>query len=287
MQSVNITKFQINEGDNFTASYNVSLILETSNNTSLEYRLRNDGENWTDWTNFSGNITIPWSLRDEEGLRTVEVEVRDQGDHVEYRSDTITLDYENPIINQFVINNDNLFTDSRNVTLTLNASDTTSSTEYRLRNDGESWTGWVGFSGNITIPWTLYDEDGLRTVEVEVRDQLNHSIFVSDTIYLYQGPSIYVIVSINNGALSTDSTNVSLTLINVKGNLTQMRFSNGNETFTVWEEFNNTKDWDSAHIIIIPGKDAGTTHFGDVDKLSNGFKSEHEIAASLFDGNLL
>ncbi|MFX1512319.1 MAG: hypothetical protein ACFFCQ_07020, partial [Promethearchaeota archaeon] len=255
----NIKEFQINGGSSYTDSINVSLTLDVPDNHSLEYRLRNDNEIWTNWNNFTINVTIPWTLRDEDGWRTVEVEVKDQVNFTTFASDTIIVDREDPFINTFEINDNELYTDSRNVTLTLNATDLIGTVEYRLRNDNEPWSYW-NQTENLTIPWTLRDEDGWRTVEVEVRDQANHTTSMSDTIYLNQEPTIYVILTINSGALSTNSINVTLTLFDIDGNLTIMRFSNDNETFSEWEEFNSTKEW-----VLLGGSEGLKTVFVEVN----------------------
>ena len=139
-------------------------------------RLRNDSGSWTAWESF--RTTMSWTLRDEQGPRTVYLEVRDDDYNVTEAQDSIVLN-TGPEINDFKINNGDTYCSSPEVTLNITA---TGATEMCFRNDNGSWTSWEPFR-NRTM-WTLNPTQGTRTAEVKVRDAQGNESFMQDSIIL-------------------------------------------------------------------------------------------------------
>jgi hypothetical protein len=139
-------------------------------------------------------------------------------------------------INSFAINNDDVMTDSVDVTLTIDAP---GATEMRFKNDGGNWTAWEDYSQ--TKQWQIRSEAGPRTVYCEVRDDFGNTANSSDSITLqFQGPT-NVSITINNGDEYTSSTDVTLTI--TATGATEMSFKNDSGSWTAWEPFRTTKSW--------------------------------------------
>ncbi len=150
------------------------------------------------------------------------------------------------------INNGSAYATSRNIILTLNASDNQGITAYFLSESSTpptvSTPGWISvdsaanYSGNV--PFILSAGDGQKTIYVWFRDAAG---------YVSQGTSLSVTldtalptgsVLINNGAAGTSSQNVTLTLssADVGTGVTNIGFSNDGINY-VWEDFSSTKPW--------------------------------------------
>ncbi|NSW83618.1 MAG: hypothetical protein HPY90_10175 [Syntrophothermus sp.] len=164
-----------------------------------------------------------------------------------------------PTISSITINNGDTKTSSNQVTVQVTASDPlvanyTSDTsddasglsQIGLSNDNTAWT-WMSFSSNVN--WTVTAGPGQKTVYVKVRDNAgNESSMQAATIYLVddtEGPKGTLLI--NNGASTTDTTNVTL-MLSVSDNFAQptqiqMRFSNDGSNWSSWEIYNGVKNW--------------------------------------------
>jgi hypothetical protein len=144
----------INNGDIWTNITSVTLTLSYDDATSgvLEVRYSNDGSSWTTWE--AANATKAWTLSTGDGAsKTVFYEVKDDALIISQFTDTIGLDTVDPA-GLIVINNNDLWTTSTSVTLTLSYNDATSGVlEVRYSNDGSSWTAWE--AAGATKAWTL------------------------------------------------------------------------------------------------------------------------------------
>jgi parallel beta-helix repeat protein len=160
----------INEDDEYTTSVSVTLTLTADDATSGVYQVRfsNDGiwdvEPWEDFT-----TTKIWTLTPQDGTKTVYYQIRDVAGLLSSTySDTITLDTTAPT-GSITINKDATYTNSTSVTLTLTATDETSSVaQMRFSNDNISWSDWESFTP--TKSWTLSAGDGTKTVYVQFMD---------------------------------------------------------------------------------------------------------------------
>jgi hypothetical protein len=141
------------------------------------------------------------------------------------------------------INDEAIATTSRAVSLKLSASDTVGTVaSMRLRNQGGSWRAWTAYSSAVSL--TLPVGDGLKTIEAQFRDHAgNLSAITSDTIRLDQAAGTERTITINNGAVSTQSTLVTLT-IGAPAGTTQMQLSNdGGFGGAVWQPFDTRPRW--------------------------------------------
>ncbi|HUN24037.1 MAG TPA: VCBS repeat-containing protein [Anaerolineales bacterium] len=101
------------------------------------------------------------------------------------------VDYSPPT-GSIVINDEDDFTLTTTVTLTLAASDNGEVVcEMRLRNAGDAWGSWIAYADSVAN-WQLTSGWGTRMVEVEYKDCYgNVSATYSDSIQLV-GPQIYL-----------------------------------------------------------------------------------------------
>lgn len=100
----------------------------------------------------------------------------------------LTLDTTAPSGVSLLINDNDIYTTTRNVTLTISTSDG-STTGYQMKVwgiegvDSESAASWESFAASKSVQLT--DGDGLKTVYVKVRDDVgNESTTASDSITL-------------------------------------------------------------------------------------------------------
>jgi len=160
------------------------------------------------------------------------------------------------------INNEDAYTTSTSVTLTLTATDLTSGVyQVRYSNDGIWDTEpWEDFSP--TKAWTLTLGNGTKTVYYQIKDNAGLvSDTYSDTIILDTTPPTGSI-SINDGATYTTTTTVTLTLsaTDETSGIAEMRFSNDNITFTEWQTYASSKSWtlqqeDGTKIVYVQFRD--------------------------------
>ncbi|MFX1242830.1 MAG: right-handed parallel beta-helix repeat-containing protein, partial [Promethearchaeota archaeon] len=233
----------INSDNAWTSSISVTLTLTYEDTTSgvLEVRYSNDGISWTDWE--TPSATKAWILTTgDEISKVVYYQVKDNASLIFEDTDTIGLDTTLPI-GSIIINNDDVWSTSTSVTLTLTYNDATSGIDQvRYRNEGGSWTSWQAASA--TRSWTLTSEDGVKTVYYEIRDNAGLIFQTNDTIELdTTGPTGSI--EINDDDTWTNSTSVILTLIydDITSGVDQVRYSNDSIDWTPWEAASDTRAW--------------------------------------------
>ena len=131
---------------------------------------------------------------------------------------------------------------SPDVTLTLFA---TGATEMRLSNDNVTFTAYRPYTASQA--WSLPNADGNQTVYVQYRDAAgDESPVVSDTIAVDTVVPTGT-VSINGGAESTTSPEVTLTLSGADAapatGVKEMRLSNDGVTYTAYRPYAATQAW--------------------------------------------
>jgi len=130
------------------------------------------------------------------------------------------------------------------VTLSLtakSASGTVTQMQFS-QNGGNSWTAYEAFSATKALTLAS-SSNGLKTVSVRFKDSAgNVSSSFSATINLDTSLPVATIL-INGGALTTASSNVTLTLSATDADpVTQMQFSNdGGTTWSAFEPFSTTR----------------------------------------------
>ncbi len=245
-----VSVFRIDGGASYTQGTAVTLTITATDPAPAsgvdEMRFQNDGGGWTAWEPIGGSWA--WTLRDLDGTRTVYAEIRDTAGNVRAVSDDIVLDRGAPSVSTFSINGGDAWTGDRDVTLTIAASDATSSVvEMRFNNDGGAWSGWESYSGSRS--WTLANTDGAsRSVGIEVRDSAGNVGSSSDSIGLdTQNPSIDTF-EINEGDGTTAVTGVTLTISasdnSPSSGISEMKLWNDGESEPLaWESYATSKGW--------------------------------------------
>ncbi len=157
--------------------------------------------------------------------------------------DTFTVvDTEAPT-GTLVINNGALSTTFTGVRLALSGQDASGKvTRMRFSNDGTAWSDWETYADSKS--WTLSNGDGLKTVNVQFMDEIgNGSVPVSASITLDLPAGGEYGFSINQGALFTNQTMVSLT-IGAGPFTSEMMISNdGGFAGSHWEPYASKKSW--------------------------------------------
>ena len=237
----------INSGDEFTTSASVSLTLTAADSTSGVFQVRygNDGV-WDteDWESFSSAKS--WTLSSGNGVKTVYYQVRDNaGLNSSTYSDTITLSTLVPT-GSIVINDDDDFTTSGSVTLTLTYTDPfLPVSQVRYSNDGV-WNSETWEAPSETKEWILTSGDGTKTVYYQTRNSLGSvSETFSDTILLDTAVPTGSIV-INGGATysASESVSLELTASDSASGVSQVRYSNDDVwDDESWEGFLAKKSW--------------------------------------------
>ncbi|UCD92247.1 MAG: Ig-like domain-containing protein [Methanobacteriota archaeon] len=254
----------VNSGDSHSNSTSVLLSLTYSDGSSGvgQVRYSNDGvwdtEPWEPPT-----VTKAWIVPGGDGLKTVYFQVMDNVnlESMTY-SDSIILDTGSPS-GSIIINNDDGWTSSTSVSLTLTYSDSSSGVnQVRYSNDGV-WDTELWEAPSPTRAWTLTAGDGIKTVYYQIMDNVSLlSPTYSDDIALDTASPTGTIV-INNGDAWTTTTTVVLNLTygDTASGVYQVRYSNDG----VWD----TEPWEfpsaSRMWVLEPGDGIKTVYFQIVD----------------------
>ncbi len=229
----NDASLAVNNGAAFTGVPLVSLN-NTASGAPTDYMASENADfSGAAWQAYSSAPTFMLSAGD--GVKTVYFKTKNAAGESAPTSDTITLDTSAPIGTVF-INNNRSVTNSLLTTLTLTWDDGAGSGVGRMRfsDDGAHWTAWMPLAA--TLPYTLPAGEGHHTVRVQFLDKVNNrSVVFSDFIRVDMTPPTGSVI-INNGALSTKSSNVTLGLTwadNVA--VSRMRFSDDGMHWTNWE----------------------------------------------------
>ncbi|HPC15935.1 MAG TPA: immunoglobulin domain-containing protein [Candidatus Hydrogenedentes bacterium] len=188
----------IDGGAAWTTSLDVTLSPDASDPISgvSLMRFSNDGITWSDWEPYAA--TKSWLLAGgADGLRTVYAQYADEAGNANGDlaiSASIAYDIEPPL-GGILINGGAPYANSRDVTLTLDASDAGSGVDrMRFSNDGVTWSPetWDAAAAYAeSAPWTLEAGDGAKTVYVQYRDYAGRvsEDAISDDIVLDTTPA--------------------------------------------------------------------------------------------------
>lgn len=258
----------INAGAAFTNALASTLALsasDTGGSSLYQMRFSNDGSAWSAWEPHATSKN--WTLASGNGTKTVYVQYKDGAGNVSTTcSDTIALDMTAPT-GSVAIDAGAPYTSSSASVLTVSASDTGGSDLYQMRfsNDNSSWSAWEAYATSKN--WTLTSGTGTKTGYVQFKDTAgNVSTSFSDTIVLdATAPTGWV--SINAGAIGTNTTAVmlALTASDAGGSgLAQMRFSSNGSTWTAWEAYATSSSW-----TLVDGDGARTVYAQFSDNVGN------------------
>jgi uncharacterized protein (AIM24 family) len=263
---------QINNGDAYTGSTSVDLVLSANDGSGIgvsQMRFSNDSATWSEWQSYSTSET--WETTSGDGTKTVYVQYRDSLGNYDTYSDTIIMDNDPPT-GSLWINNGDAYTNQSNVLLNTQAQDAGAGvSSMRFSNNGTNWSDWESYAASSS--WSLTSGDGEKTVYVQYQDAVGKiSIVYEDTIIVETSPPEGTIL-IEEGKPYSGSTNVNLALVaddSGGSGVARMQFSNDGSTWSAWETFSSSKSWsltpgDGSKTVFVKYKDGA----GNVSNLSS------------------
>ncbi len=206
-------KLVINGGDDFTNRTKVNLTVDWTDLTeivSMKVSTTPDVGIWGNTVEPSNDLRF--EMGRGEGVRTVYVWLMDEAGWTTVVTDTIILDTLPPLVS-VLIDEDELYTNSRAVTLEIDAYDE-ATIDIMIRNKGDPWPSrWQTMTYPGLFEWTLVaGDDGSREVLVRVRDAARNIALSSDVIVLDTTPPRGELL-IDAGASYTGDTLVRCGLI--------------------------------------------------------------------------
>jgi len=200
---------QINSGDAYSASHNVNLSINAEDVLAIKMMIANEpGFSGSSWESYSASKS--WTLASGDGVKTVFIKFRDAlGNESATINDNIEVDTTSPSNPSVLINNGAGYTNSRNVSLTLSATDI-NLTEMRIaENSSFSGASWEAFAGSKA--WALSTGDGTKYVYAQYRDIAgNTSDVASASIILDETKPVVGTVT-----FSRNPTSVGIVTVNV------------------------------------------------------------------------
>lgn len=220
----------INDGRDFTSDKNRVVRLDIDALDAFQMRVSNRRDFLgATWVSFRKRIGA-WRLTALPGVKQVFVQFRDRaGNTSDVIFDEINLDYQPPNQCRMTIENGEIYTNKKEVTIKMEAD---GATEMIFRG-GE---GWIPYAPTTTF--LLSDGDGEKEIVGKFRDEAgNQSVVVYDKIILDTQPPTNGIIVINDRAKYTKGfTNLHLKIFALGA--TEMLVSN-NEDFkgARWQPF--------------------------------------------------
>ncbi|MCK5560429.1 MAG: hypothetical protein KAJ51_07530, partial [Thermoplasmata archaeon] len=226
-----------------------------------------DNISWMNWEPFNTNRS--WELTLGDAVKTLYYRTQDNtGNIADSISDSIILDTTPPRDLLIEINNNEQYTNTEQLQITLIATDSGSGVaEMSFSYDGVAWLPWEPFapSKELYLPGTT--TDGEKNVYYKVRDLVgNIANPVYDTIILDTTPPHSLSIRINNGAVESNSTVVSLDLSardEISG-VDQICFSLDGLNWSAWEDYSEKRTYN-----LPAGDGVKLVYFKVRDKLGN------------------
>lgn len=200
----------INTGAASTLNRVVSVALTTTGGIPTQYMI-SEASDFADasWVAYSTPITF--SLEDVGGAHTVYVKVKNNFGESGTQSDSITYNRVDLELLTMIINNGDSNTQSRSATIAITHRGTYAATHY-MASESASFVGasWMPIASSF--PFDLSSGDGVKTVYVKLKNDVEESNALNDSITYAAIPFALTSVVINSGAASTTSRSVSITL---------------------------------------------------------------------------
>lgn len=257
---------KIQNGASAVNSTNVTLNLSASDTGSGVGKMRfsNDNIVWSAWETYK--TTKTWTLTSGSGTKTVYVQFMDNAGNISLTyADDIILDVTSPT-GSININNGATYATSRNLSLTLSASDNIQVSKMSFKVDNGAWQTPVAYTSPYTL--TISPGDGTRTVYVKFIDSAgNESGAYSDTIILDESIPVISNFTINNNAEWAGAGGLTLNIDATDNGtgISEMQFSNDNATWSSWQTFAGIKEgWQPT-----PGNGVKTVYVRIRDKAGN------------------
>ncbi len=151
---------------------------------------------------------------------------------------TAEIEFILPSSNNLIINSGDVYTNTRNVKLSLSAPN---ASQMCISNSASSCTSYVKYAQKYN--WTLTSGDGKKTVYVWFKDANGNttSTPANDTITLDTAPPTNGTVQINANGTYTNNRNVTLNLSAT--NATKMCISNSASSCTSYIDYKTSSSW--------------------------------------------
>ncbi|EFM10886.1 S-layer domain protein [Paenibacillus curdlanolyticus YK9] len=222
----------INSGESTTNATSASLTISNPDSSAVSMQFQNDGGAWSAWE----PIGTPkaWTLPAGEGLKTINLRLKDAAGNVYETNASITLDTTAPT-STVTINSNDSFASSLSAQLAMTSDGTAD--QMRFSNDAAAWSAWESYQ--TSKAWTLQTGDGNRTVYMEVKDAVGNISRVSDSIVVDM-TSPTGTASVNGGAALTTDADVTIDLTTDDGaapasGVTEVSVSvDGGSTWSSW-----------------------------------------------------
>jgi hypothetical protein len=207
-----VTSFVINADATYANTTSVTLTVSASDaGSGISQMMISNAADFSDgvWESFVTSKS--WTLNSTDGTKNVYIKLRDTVLNVsETATDSIILDTENPT-GTISVNFGDATTASRDVTLSLAASDTTSGITEMMISESPTFAGASWEPYTTTKSYTLSASDGLKIVYVKFNDEAgNVSEVVNDAITQDTTAPTVTSYKINNGASYAKSKTVSI-----------------------------------------------------------------------------
>jgi hypothetical protein len=258
---------KINDGGEYTKSNTVILSLHAEDIGSgiSQMAFSTDNSEWSDWEPFTDERNF--SLLPNEEEKTVFFCVKDYaGNIAEPVQSTIYLDTTAPEGLSIMINGNDKYTKSKNVKLTILGVDTGSGImDISFSDDGKNWDPWEPY--RTSRRFMISGEDGEKLIHFKLRDNAgNIGEPISDSIVLDTTPPHSLLIVINNGALQTNSTLVTLNFnaIDDTSRVTKMSLNSDGTVWSPWENYTFFK-----YYTLQPGEGNKTIYFKVTDAAGN------------------
>jgi FAD-dependent oxidoreductase family protein len=227
-------------GTTYSATANITLAADDNLGVTFMQFSKDGGKSWSPWETSVSSKAM--TLVKGPGENTVHVRFMDTVGNISAAySATITL--LSPSFNCSILINDGAATTySTTVNLTLTAENAVGVTSMQFSKDGASWYPWEPFSPTRTA--TLASGPGTNSIYVRFKDGAgNISPVYSTTITLLPYPTFNGSILINNGAETTRSAAVTLSLTaDSPAGITAMQFSKDGSSWYPWEPFTTTRN---------------------------------------------
>jgi hypothetical protein len=233
-----------------------------------EMQLAHEDGTWGPWQPFASPVS--YDLSDGYGVKGVYVRVRDMAGN-ESAEVYKTLSYSatadpggggggggggvpdaaDPVLSAIAVP---ALTATRDIPVTLTATDDTAVAGMRFANEDGNWTAWKPFAATST--WTLSANVGPKAVYAQVRDASGResTTLLARTSYQLDAPpppppggapdtTAPVLITFTLPAESTTQTvTASLAATDAVG-VAQVRFANEDGNWTAWQAWGATKQW--------------------------------------------
>ena len=257
----------INSNAAYTQSTSVTLTLSSTGASEMCISNTNSCTSWEPYA-----TSKSWTLTSTDGNKTVYVWYKDiAGNISDVVSDLITLDSAAPSSNSVSINNNDAYTTSTSVTLTLNS---TGATKMCISNSS-SCSSYLNYATSYN--WTLSSGLGSKTVYVYFKDEAgNVSSVATDSINLYSVistvPSQSGTLTYSGSAQSPSWSNYDSNKLTLGGTTSKTDAGTYSATFTpktnyIWSDGTSTAksvNWSiaKAKISTVPSQSGTLTYTG-------------------------